>query len=339
MKAAQKEAKPGMYYITPYSRPGVSNMGLEKYGINLHEGTFQEEHITCLELIPGSGVIRYVTGLDEEAPEIRRLPKEERDIACMQIRSNVALIEKAFTGNQIATDDKEFWNKVQLLKPNNSAFWNTVKLTVDNFAKGLDSNDPKDLLLICAIKAGGFTLVHRSKQEAESVSKPQKFFLDEALETATFDIEPVKYRNKAVALLQQMSDKSTAKMSLVATAVRVKRNQVAHYNKNTPKDAIYLDLDEFIHGQTDFERVAYKASKEFIELAEMENTKLNVFVVTLNAMVRKDIFQKEDKQFYLKDDDVSLGRNREEVLAFVENPANGTIAKQLLKLYEERWNR
>jgi hypothetical protein len=342
MKATTKrkeEARAGFYYIRPYMRPGVANMGLERHDLILHEGTYQVEHLTCIEAIAGSGVLRYVTGLDEEAPEIRRMEKEAREVARLQIRNNVALIEKSLTGNVLDVEDKEFWNKVIHLKPGNSKFWNTVKVTVDNFAKGLDSSDPMDLLIICAIKAGGFSLIHKNKQEAESVSKPGKYYLDEAMETATFDAAPVFLRNEAVSILQSLKDKHPAKMANIAVAVRVSRGQTAFYNKNSPQETIYLDLDRFIHGDTDFEKVGYKASKEFIEFSKMENAALKSYVVTMDALARKSIIQKEDKQFYLLTDDTAMGRSREEVLAFTENPANGTIAKKLLDLYTERWNR
>jgi len=340
MKSAKRkeEAKAGFYYIQPYSRPGVSNMGLEKYELVLNEGTQQIEQLTCLETIAGSGVYRYVTGLDEEAPEIRRMENDAREVARLQIRTNVAFIEKSLTGNVIDVQDKDFWSKVVHLKPTNSSFWNNVSITVDNFAKGLDSSEPMDLLLICAIQAGGFTLIHKSKQEAESVSKPGKYYLDNVMETATFDVEPVKLRNKAVALLQHLNEKHPEKMAKVATALRVKRNQTAFYNKNTPQDTVYLDLDQFIHGQTDFEKIAFKASKEFIDFADMENTKLTAYVVTFDALVRKDIAQKtEDKKFYHLKEDILMGATREEVLEFVMNPANGTLAKKMLDEYQKRW--
>lgn len=341
MKAPKRkeESKAGFYYIRPYMRPGVANMGLELHDLILHEGTYQVEQLTCIETMPGSGVLRYVTGLDEEAPEIRRMEKTAQATARLQIRTNVAIIEKALTGNVLDVEDKEFWNKVVHLKPGNSKFWNTVRVTVDNFSKGLDSSDPMDLLVICAIRAGGFSLIHKSKQEAESVSKPSKYYLDEAMETAVFDIAPVVLRNEAISILQTLKDKHPAKMALIAVAIRVTRNQTAFYNKNTPQETIYLDLDQFIHGQTDFEKAGYKASGEFIKFHKMENAALNSYVVTMDALARKSIIQKEDKEFYLLTDDTAMGKTKEDVLAFVENPANGSIAKKLLEMYQERWNR
>ncbi len=51
--------------VRPYFNPGKENMGLETYGLSLHDGVFHEESLACLEM---NGVKRYVTGLNEFAP-------------------------------------------------------------------------------------------------------------------------------------------------------------------------------------------------------------------------------------------------------------------------------
>ena len=43
-------------------------MGLEKYGLSLHDGVYHEEQLACIE---NNGIKRYVTGLNEFAPEIK----------------------------------------------------------------------------------------------------------------------------------------------------------------------------------------------------------------------------------------------------------------------------
>lgn len=50
-------------------------MGLEQYGLSLHDGVFHEESLACLEM---NGVKRYVTGLNEFAPEVKLLPKDKK---------------------------------------------------------------------------------------------------------------------------------------------------------------------------------------------------------------------------------------------------------------------
>mgnify|MGYP003148739144 CR=1 FL=1 len=104
-------------------RPFVTNadnMGLENYSMSLYDNVFHEEALTCLDI---NGVRRYVTGLNEFAPEIKRLPSAEREAKVRQIRTAVVELEKELAQNVIKIDDPEFWNKVKLLKPNNDEFW------------------------------------------------------------------------------------------------------------------------------------------------------------------------------------------------------------------------
>ena len=54
--------------IRPFFNPNIENMGLEQYGLALHDGVFHEESLACLEI---NGVKRYVTGLNEFAPEVK----------------------------------------------------------------------------------------------------------------------------------------------------------------------------------------------------------------------------------------------------------------------------
>ena len=55
-------------------------MGLEKYGMILHDEVYHTEQLTCLEV---NGVKRYVTGLNEFAPEVKTLPKREVDFSTL----------------------------------------------------------------------------------------------------------------------------------------------------------------------------------------------------------------------------------------------------------------
>jgi hypothetical protein len=50
-------------------------MGLETYGLSLYDGVTHHEQLACLE---NNGVVRYLTGLNEFAPEIRLLPDDKR---------------------------------------------------------------------------------------------------------------------------------------------------------------------------------------------------------------------------------------------------------------------
>ena len=82
--------------IRPYFDQAVSNMGLEKYGLSLFDGAFYEEQVACLEI---NGIKRYVTGLNEFAPEVNNLDSEEAAAKIKQIRMVVAELEKQLAAN------------------------------------------------------------------------------------------------------------------------------------------------------------------------------------------------------------------------------------------------
>ena len=105
--------------IRPYFNPNKSNMGLENYGMALHDGVYHEETLACLEL---NGVKRYVTGLNEFAPEVKKLAVAEKEQKIKEIRSVVSQLEKDLAANVVDPEDKEFWNKLTLLKPDNDKF-------------------------------------------------------------------------------------------------------------------------------------------------------------------------------------------------------------------------
>ena len=70
-----QQSKKQTVAIRPFFNPNKENMGLEQYGLALHDGVYHEESLACLEM---NGVKRYVTGLNEFAPEVKMLPPKEK---------------------------------------------------------------------------------------------------------------------------------------------------------------------------------------------------------------------------------------------------------------------
>ena len=99
--------------IRPYFDARVENMGLENYGLSLFDGVKHNEQLACLEI---NGITRYLTGLNEFAPEIKKLPVDVREARIKQIRLAVSELEAELAANVIDPEDKDFWNKVKLLK-------------------------------------------------------------------------------------------------------------------------------------------------------------------------------------------------------------------------------
>jgi hypothetical protein len=76
--------------IRPFFDSRTSNMGLEEYGMTLFDGVTHTEQLACLE---NNGVTRYITGLNEYAPEIKLLNAEEKEARVRQIREAITELE------------------------------------------------------------------------------------------------------------------------------------------------------------------------------------------------------------------------------------------------------
>lgn len=247
--------------IRPYFDPNKQNMGLENYGMALYDGVWHEESLACLEL---NGVKRYVTGLNEFAPDVKKLPPGEREIKVKEIRRVVAQLEAELAANVLDLEDKDFWNKVTLLKPDNDKFWSRISLRCGNDPVYLDpDSDPYDLIKLYAINAGGFSIVARSLKDAKKSINPPKFYLDQLEETVTTRTESTKLRNKAISELQKLYDKNTNKLMYVAKVVDADSTQ---YTKSTPNDILYENMDAFIVGEGS-ESNKSRAAKLFIDAA------------------------------------------------------------------------
>jgi hypothetical protein len=228
--------------IKPYFDSAVDNMGLQKYGLSLFDGAFHEESIACLEV---NGIRRYVTGLNEFAPEVKLLPLEEQESKIKQIRTVIAQLEKELAANVIDPEDKDFWNKVKLLKPDNGDFWDKIKVRCGNEPLHLDSEkDPYDLIRLYAIEAGGFSIVAKSLDDAKRMPTPPKFYLDKLEDTASTKTEVKKLRNKALAELQKLFDKNQNKLFYIAKVLDPNSTQ---YKKSTPNDITYDNIFETVN--------------------------------------------------------------------------------------------
>jgi hypothetical protein len=318
--------------IRPFFNPSKDNMGLQNYGMALHEGVYHEESLACLEL---NGVKRYVTGLNEFAPDVKMLPPGEREIKIKEIRKVVTQLEAELAANVIDPKDKDFWNKVTLLKPDNDKFWSRISLRCGNDPLFLDPNkDPYDLIKIYAINAGGFSIVGKSLKEAKSSVNAPKFYLDQLDETISERTEYTKLRNKALVELQKLYDTDTTKLMYVAKTVDTDSVQ---YTKSTPNDVMYENMDAFING-FGTESNKKRAAEGFLSSAKdtMENLKIRALVK--DALFYRFMVTKASGWIELLDSSEKLGKRPIEVVEYLKSPSNEDTLMSLLAKVEPYWN-
>jgi hypothetical protein len=317
--------------VRPYFDNSASNMGLEDYGMSLFDGVTHNEQLACLD---NNGVVRYVTGLNEFAPEIKLLPTAEKEARVREIRAAVAELEQELAANVIDVDDKEFWAKVTLLRPNNSEFWNRISISCGNEPLFLDPKDPYDRIKLYAIEAGGFSLVSKSLEDARAKAVPPKFYLDKEEETVMVRTEYKKLRNKALSELQKLFDKNSTKLFYIAKVVDINSTQ---YRKSTPNDVIYENMDNYISGLGG-ESNKERAAKTFMEVATLDMETLKIKSIVRDSVFFKYIVNKADGYIYHTKTNALLGRNVSDVLEHLKNPLNEDILKDLNMACEKYWN-
>ena len=318
--------------IKPYFDARAENMGLENYGLSLFDGVKHQEQLACLEI---NGINRYLTGLNEFAPEVKKLPKEKREAKVKQIRESVADLEAELASNILDPEDKDFWNKVKLLKPDNNEFWNKIDISVGNETKFLNMTDPYDRIKLHAIEAGGFSLIAKSYEDAKTKPKPPKFYLDKERETVSTRTEYKKLRNKALAELQKLFDKNSTKLFYVAKVVDVNSPQ---YKKSTPLDIMYENMDEYIHGDGSDSNIE-RSVKTFLDVVDCDMETLKIRSIVKDSTFYKAISTKSDGHIYHTKKNALMGRNVSDVVEFLKNPLNEDILDDLMKKCEGYWNK
>jgi uncharacterized coiled-coil protein SlyX len=320
--------------IRPYVDTNIDNMGLQKYNLSLFDGTFHEEPLSCIEI---NGIKRFITGLNEFAPEIKELSFEEQEAKIKQIRTVVAQLEKELAANVLDINDESFWNKVKLLRPDNEAFWGEIKIRCGNDPLYPEPDkDPYDLIKLYAIEAGGFSIVAKSFEEARKMAKTPKFYLDKLEETVAVQTEVKKLRNKALVELQKLFDKNQNKLFYVAKILDINS---AQYKKTTPNDIIYDNMDKYINGELS-DKDKRKCPQRFLDVCnlDMETLKIKAIVKDSGSSYYKVIANKADGFIYHMQSGAILGRTQNDVVEYLKNPLNEEILMDLTKKVEKYWN-
>lgn len=326
-------ASTGKISIKPYVDPNMENMGLENYNMTIFPGTFQEEQLAAIER---NGVVRYITGLDEYAPEVQNIRDPEQKAAvAYNIRSIVAHLEKLLATNVLDIESKNFWNDVKLLRPDNHDFWGKISIRVGNEPTYLKpGDDAYDLIKFVAIEAGGFDLFAKSFEDAMSQAVAPKFYLDKEVHTISTRTSYKKLRNKAIGLLDRMSSKNSKKLLYVAKVID---SNSSTYKTHTPPDVLYDVCDDYING-LGIEGNKSKAAQHYIDIASMDMETLKLKALVKDATFYKVVSLKADGMLYHTATQTMMGRNVSDVVLYLKNPLYEDVLVKLLDEIETFWN-
>jgi hypothetical protein len=235
----------------------------------------------------------------------------------------------------VEPDDKEFWNKIKLLKPDNSDFWDKIKLRCGNEPLFLDpERDPYDLIKLYAIENEGFSMIAKSLDDAKRMNKVPKFYLDRLEESASTNTEVKKLRNKAASELQKLFDKNQNKLFYVAKILDINS---AQYKKSTPNDIIYDNMDKFISGEL-VNKDKRKTAQLFLDVARLDMDVLKLRAIIKDASYYKIIATKADGFVYHLSSASMMGRNSTDAVEFLKNPLNEQVLTDIQNQVEKYWN-
>jgi hypothetical protein len=319
--------------IRPYTIGNKENMGLEKYNMVVFDGIVHEEQMACVET---NGVVRYLNGLNEFAPEIKFISDPVKKAAKIkEIRTIVSYIEKEMASNVIDIEDPEFWNKVKICKPSNHEFWGGIKIRCGNVPTYLNpKNKIEDLIKIVSIEAGGFSIVAKSLQDAKSANKPPKFYLDRNIDTISTVTQDKKIKNKALAKLDELFNEDPNKLWYVA------KNTDSYsltYLKKTSNDQVYENMDNYING-LGAEKAIKKAAKIFLENCDKDLQYLIIKAIVKDGLLLKFLSTKPDGMIHHVSLNQICGKNLEECVEHFNNPAHEEALITLKNDVEKFWN-
>lgn len=317
--------KESLIAIRPYFNESLENMGLENYEMSLFDGVFHSESISCLER---NGIQRYVTGLNEFAPEIKNLPDNERKDKIKEIRNMVCELEKELASNVIKEDDPEFWSKVQIVRPDNGSFWDKIEFRCGNDPIYIDPKvDPYDRIKLIAIEAGGFSMIAKNLEHAQSTGK-FKFYLDRVVETVGTRTKDVKVKNKALGILSDLYDTDKTRLLHIVKLIDYNSSQ---FRDDTPIDVLYEIGDDYINGKGS-QKDKTKASKNFIDYSKSTMEMLKMTSLVKDALAFNYLTSKADGYIYEKETDAKIATSREGVVSHLKSPTND---EQLTRIMEK----
>lgn len=327
----EKVIKKQLVRIMPYINEANDNMGLTKYRMVLHDGaTYREQ----LGYLGDKGVRRYLTGLNEHAPEIQGIKNpDDKNAAIRSIREKVAFLEKSFTSNELDIESENFWKDVKTVHPTNYEFWDGIFVTSGNEPVFLDPQDPMDLITICGIEAGGFTTIAKSFEDAKLSANAPKFYLDKSADTIISNNEVKKLKNRAFGILEKLNNSDVKKLFYVTK--NVDKNSYQYISSTSP-DTMYAYLNDFIEGKG-WEKQVKKAANYFLSVAELSNEDLRLKAIIADAVFHKIIQNKADGLIYHTKTDSMLGRSVADVLSKMKEPLHADLSKEIQKEVEDKW--
>lgn len=310
------------------------NLGLENYNQVVFQGVSHKMSIWAKEDVAGSGNDRFITGLNEFAPELNKLSEEDKKAKVVQIRSTVASLEGSLASNRIDPElkNKDFWKQVKRLGPDNHDFWNSISIAPSNDPIFLDPTEPEDIIKIFAIEAGGFPDIAPSLEAAKISSKAPKFYLDKLDETAKSNAIGSIEEARAKGILLRLYEEDLNKLLYVAKAIDVNSSQ---YKNKTPGAVLFGNMNAYIEGKSGTLKTL--ASTNFSKVVALDMETLKIRAIVKDATFYRLLTVRSGQIYEGYESETPLGYNIAEVVEFLKNPLNEAVLHRLKTKVEKYW--
>ena len=285
--------------------------GLDREGLSRHVGTLKQFSVSYNELTK-----KYKTGLDENAPEILRLTKEEQEKEREFIRQTKKHLEE-LAGNP------------GMLDATNDDFWGlwTVNIEVGNDKKlKIFGQHPyfqpnlywEHALALITLKANDS--IPFSKSEAGNPKyKDSQFYLTTSEEEVTMSKNIVRRNRERAKAMSDLFDNGGKyeKASKIAYLLNVQKEQVG-IEKLEEILEIFSTQPEYID--------------KFLELYKMSNDELELRTLVKKAIDLDEIkFNSADRMYYRGG--LNLRSNEDETVKyFIANQIEPLIAKEIAEI-------
>ncbi len=325
--------------IRPYILEDPGDLGLSQNKLVVHEGTSHGEQISCT----GSGKnVKYVTGLDEFAPALMRMDEKTRKAKIKEIRKDVIYLERIMGSNPMSDKDVdlepgEFWAKVKTVHPQNIEFWgeHDNELRLSNDAIMLDvQNNPRDLIKLRVLEAGGYESV-ASSYEVARTQKKFKWYLDRFEKTVSDKTTLTKLKNKALAVLDNLFSNDPEKLRYMLKNLLV---DCINYKPSTPFDSLYEDADAYINGRGEEKTMKYAAQK-FLETFDKKMEDLKLMSIVKDACIYNFLITKGDGKIHHAKSSSMIGGNIQECFEYLKNLMNEKVLFDIQAAVELEWQK
>lgn len=266
------------------------------------------------------GVKRYMCGLDPELIEYDgTLTAEEKK----------AKIEET---NEIVERLERFFGK-GTLDPTNEKHWSKINLVIDRKTINLDLTNPRNELIYHCIKAGGFSLVSPTMEDARAGKSP--FYIVEPTEYAESRVANKEVINKAISTLQRLYEaKSYDELFFLAKYILPVEKM---YTKRSPKAMLYEDLDKFINGEL-VRETKISCSKKFLDATKRSKPDMVVTCLVKDAAYMGFIYSNQAGELKNNETAGIYGTTLEKAVTHLQNPAYEHELDNIKTRVEQKWS-